>query len=81
MSHRTHWIAHVENMPEGPPLSDFRYATLVVRVVLDRWGHLVQGEVLEVGGARRERFVGWNELIDVLHDWLASQDHTPRDPA
>jgi hypothetical protein len=67
-------------MPDAP-LSDKRYATLVVRIVLDRWGHLVQGEVLEVGGAGGKRFVGWNELIDVLRDWLTSQERTPHDPA
>lgn len=54
-------------------LSEKRYVTIVVRVVLDRREPLVRGEIVDVDGNRQGRFLGWQELIHAMDNYLAKQ--------
>jgi hypothetical protein len=50
-----------------PPMSerllDLRPVTLILRLLVDRRGRLVQGEVVDVEARPRGRFVGWRGLV------------------
>ena len=50
-----------------------QYLTVVVRVVLDRRGHLVRGTVVDLDGAVRGRFVAWSRLGRTVRAVLGNQ--------
>ncbi len=54
-------------------LSDKRQVTLIMRLVLDRHGLLMHGEMADVQGTVFSRFVGWRGMVRALRAWLASQ--------
>lgn len=58
-------------------LAERHYLTLVVRLVVDEQGLPVNGELIDVMAADRERFVGMAGLYDSLNDWLSQ--HLPTD--
>ena len=67
----------MESLTEERPLADTRYATLVVRMMLDQRGRLVGGVIIEAESGSTLRFVGWHELVEVLREWLTTRETTP----
>ncbi len=55
-------------------LTEMRYVALILRLVLDSRGRLVQGELVDASAAPLGRFVGWRGLSRLLRSWLASQE-------
>lgn len=54
-------------------LSEKRYVTVVVRIVIDRREQLVRGEIVDVDGIGQGRFAGWRGLIRTMRDYLTKQ--------
>jgi len=55
-------------------LSDRRYVTVVLRLLLDKRGRLIHGELVDTAGALQERFVGWRGLLRAVKTWLMQQE-------
>lgn len=51
-------------------LSDRHYVVLVLRLVVDRRGRLIQGDVLSEPAARRRAFRGWRGLTRAVRGLL-----------
>jgi hypothetical protein len=51
-------------------LSDHRYVVLVLRLVVDRHGRLIQGDVLSEPAAVRRAFRGWRGLARAIRGLL-----------
>ena len=51
-------------------LSEKRYATVILRLMIDRRDGLVSGEVVDTDGELCGRFAGWRELIRVVCDYV-----------
>jgi hypothetical protein len=65
----------------GDTLAERRHVTVILRLVLDRGGRLIHGEVVDVEAGPWARFAGWRGLTRTLHAWLASQEQPePGDP-
>ncbi|MFN8491761.1 MAG: hypothetical protein U0350_29445 [Caldilineaceae bacterium] len=60
-------------------LAEKRYATLILRLLLDRQGKLLQGELVDVTTGFQGRFVGWQGLGDALRAWLRDQAGVSKD--
>lgn len=54
----------------GNELGHRRLVTVVLRLVLDRRGLLVHGEIVDNGNRLRGRFAGWDRLVPALRAWL-----------
>jgi len=59
------WSDAVTTPADGENLSDTRYVTLLVRLVIPTRGR-VHGEIIDVAGQTEARFVGWRNLVDAL---------------
>ena len=60
-------------MSQGLPdtsLGDRHYVTLILRLTLDRHGHLIQGELVDTSDARQKRFTGSTGLNQAVETWL-----------
>lgn len=71
-------------MPARPPedkLSEKRYRSVSLRLLLDRRGRLIQGEIVDLQGQAQRRFVGWRGLVRGLRAWLAEQPPSDARPA
>lgn len=64
-------------MPLEQRLADARYVTIILRLLLDPQGELIQGEILGAEGEPEERFSGWQGLTGRLRRLLASQRTDP----
>ena len=64
----------METPPDEDRLSESHYVTLVLRMMLDQHGHLVNGEIVEVESKSVWRFIGWRGLIEVLRDSVIEED-------
>ena len=53
-------------------LEEKQYATAILRLLLDKRGELVHGEVVDVEGGSSQRFVAWQALIPAVQAWLIS---------
>ena len=62
--------------PDGEHLSDQRYVTLIVRLLVDAHGEVVRGELGTTDDDRWIRFVEIRCLSRAVTDWLA--EHTRR---
>ncbi|WP_433305013.1 hypothetical protein ACQP2F_16925 [Actinoplanes sp. CA-030573] len=51
-------------------LADRRVVALVLRIVLDRRGAVLQGEVLDATTHDGQRFAGWDELVATIRRCL-----------
>jgi hypothetical protein len=51
---------------ESDALADRRSVTVIVRLVLDRQGRLVHGEVIDTKARMRGRFTAWDALVPLL---------------
>jgi hypothetical protein len=60
-------------LPEGTTLGEKRYATLILRLVLDRQGRLLYGELVDVEDGHPDHFSGWRGMISAVRVWLKSQ--------
>jgi hypothetical protein len=47
-----------------------RLVTVVLRLVLDRQGLLVHGEVVDAANRRQQRFAGWEGLMPAVRVWV-----------
>lgn len=56
--------------PEG--LQDKRYVTVILRLLIDKHGALVHGELADTDGSAGPRFTGWPALTPAIHSWVAS---------
>ena len=67
------------NVSRPERLADQQYVTLILRLLVDRQGQLVQGEIGEPEGdqhaERWVRFRGADGLLEAVHAWLTAS-HT-----
>ena len=56
----------MSSAPLGETLGDHRNLTLMLRLVVDRTGQLVHGELVDLDGASRGRFLNWDALVQLL---------------
>jgi hypothetical protein len=63
-------------------LAETRQVTAILRLMVDRNGHLLHGEVVNVEDNSQNRFKDWAGLTRTLRVWLASQfqGDTPDQP-
>jgi hypothetical protein len=54
----------------GDELGRRRLVTVVLRLVLNRQGLLVHGEVVDAANRRQQRFAGWEGLVPAVRAWL-----------
>ncbi len=59
------------------PLQNRHAVTVILRLVVDRRGRLVYGEVIDETATPRGHFVGWRELTKTLQRWLARENALP----
>ncbi len=59
----------VVRMDEDSGPTDRRLVTLLLRLLLDREGEVVQGEVVSVRGESIGRFRRWREATRVIQTW------------
>ncbi len=57
----------------GEKLSEERYLTLMLRLLADRSGTRVQGEVLDVTTKSKRKFMGWQGLIRAVREMTEEQ--------
>ncbi len=50
----------------GEHLADHRNLTVMLRLVVDPTGHLMHGELIDLDGSSRGRFLNWERLIELL---------------
>jgi hypothetical protein len=58
-------------------LNERHYVTVILRLLVNRNGHLERGDVVDAAGALHGRFASWPELITRLQGFLerdASRD-------
>jgi hypothetical protein len=64
-------------LPQPPTenhLADRRYVSVVLRLVLDRHGQMIHGEVVGDANTRPARFSGWRGLTRALQAWLTHHE-------
>lgn len=61
----------------GDQLSDKRYVTIMLRLVLDRANRLVQGEFVDLNGQLLGRFASCTGLANALRQWLSAPPGGP----
>lgn len=54
-------------------LADMRHLTIILRLVLDRQGMVVHGELVNLEGKTQSRFVGFRGMARAVKTWLANQ--------
>jgi hypothetical protein len=57
----------------GNRLAEKRYLTVILRLVVDQRGQLVQGEVVDLQARILGRFAGWKGLTCTVRAWLETQ--------
>jgi len=59
-------------LPDHPPdgLQEKRYVTAILRLLLDKRGKLVHGEVADLDGTPGKRFDAWTGLVPAICEWL-----------
>jgi hypothetical protein len=55
-------------------LADKHYITLILRLILDQGGQLVQGELVDTSDTVPERFIGVAGLNQAVGDWLTGHE-------
>lgn len=61
-------------------VTDHRYVTLILRLTLDRCGHLIQGELVDTLDTLQQRFRGSSGLNQAVEAWLRRQEQTETKP-
>jgi len=60
-------------LPQSPAenhLTNRRYVSVVLRLVLDQHGRMIHGELVGDANTRPTRFSGWRGLTRALQAWL-----------
>jgi len=60
-------------------LANNRYVTLILRLMLDHGGQLIQGELVDTTDTVLGRFVGVAGLNQAVQDWLTGHEHAEDD--
>jgi hypothetical protein len=55
-------------------LAEKRYVTVILRLLLDRRGRLINGELVDVESTLEDRFIGWRGLTRAVRGWLTRQE-------
>jgi len=58
-------------------MGDKQLRTVILRLVLDRWGTLLHGEVADVDGQVRSRATGWDDVLASIKACVADAKGTP----
>ena len=66
--------------PAENHLADRRYVSVVLRLVLDRHGQMIHGEVVGDATTRPTRFSGWRGLTRALQAWLTRNEQGIDEP-
>jgi hypothetical protein len=69
-------VAH----PDDTLLVDRHYVTLILRLTLDRGGHVIQGELVDMTNTLQKRFMGASGLNQAMESWLRFQEQPTADP-
>ena len=57
-------------------MGDKQLRTVILRLVLDRWGTLLHGEVADVEGQVKSRVKGWDEVLASIKACVAGAKGT-----
>jgi hypothetical protein len=73
------------HLPAAEKLALNRQVTVVLRLLIDRRGQLLHGELVDDDGKPWRRFAGWRELTGTIREWLArrtleTSSLEPQDP-
>ena len=63
------WLADEE-------MGDKQLRTVILRLVLDRWGTLLHGEVVDVAGDVKGRITAWDQVVAAIKACVASTERT-----
>ena len=66
---RMSWLADEE-------MGDKQLRTVILRLVLDRWGTLLHGEVADVDGHVKTRIKQWDEIVGSIRACIAGAKDT-----
>jgi hypothetical protein len=69
-------------LPHSPAenhLTDRRYVSVLLRLVLDQHGQMIHGEVVGDTSAHPTRFRGWRGLTRALQAWLTRRQDDAAD--
>jgi hypothetical protein len=63
-------------------LDDRRQLIVILRLVVDRWGLLSHGEVVDLDGTSLGRFTDWRKVTPIVRTWVQSRraDDQPEAP-
>ena len=69
-------------LPDNDNLAQKRYLTLIVRLLVDARGRLLQGEIVDAeddSGKTPRRFVGWQDLLTTMRRYFVdgAKDRLP----
>jgi hypothetical protein len=57
-------------------LGDKQLRTVILRLVLDRWGTLLHGEVVDLDGSVTGRFTRWDQIVASIKACVAGAKPT-----
>jgi hypothetical protein len=57
-------------------MGDKQLCTVILRLVLDRWGTLLHGEVVDMAGDVKGRITTWDQVVAAVKACVASTDRT-----
>ena len=57
-------------------LGDKQLRTVILRLVLDRWGTLLHGEVVDLDGSVTGRFTRWDQIVASIKACVAGANPT-----
>jgi hypothetical protein len=63
----------VTTSPEGNHLADKRYVIVCLRMLINREGKMMYGEIVGPESDTQSRFLSWAELTEAVQLWLASR--------
>ncbi len=61
------------SVPVDDNVSDASNLTLILRLVINRRGELMHGEIVDVDLRSLGRFAAWTQMVRILRTWLESQ--------
>ncbi len=66
----------MSNPANTDELKNRHYTSLILRLTLDQWGRLIQGELVDMTNTPRQRFTTLSELNKAVAVWLKQQEKT-----
>lgn len=55
------------------------YCSLILRLTLDQWGRLIQGELVDTTDTLHQRFTNLSGLNEAVVAWFRQQERTDED--